>query len=69
MKRTSVNIAVRMALQWPAVPAALPEYIKPVMHSEESALKRAVIQRITAQVGEMVDRAYRMTGWRGAARC
>ncbi|ANZ48500.1 hypothetical protein BIZ78_gp075 [Erwinia phage vB_EamM_Caitlin] len=27
-QRTAVNIAVRMALIWPAVPATQPEYIK-----------------------------------------
>ena len=62
--KTSVAIAVGTALGWPAVAAAVPEHIKPAMHSEESALKQAVINRVTAQVGEMVERAYRVTGWR-----
>ncbi|QVW28720.1 hypothetical protein pEaSNUABM8_00223 [Erwinia phage pEa_SNUABM_8] len=70
MRRTSVNIAVRMALMWPAVPAAVPQYIKPVMNTEESALKQAVIARVTMQIGEMIDRAYRVTGWRkDGVRC
>lgn len=52
--KTSVTIAVRMALLWPAEPATVPEYIRGQLGPEESALKPVVIDHITRLIEEQV---------------
>ena len=54
-QRTSVNIAVRMALLWPAEPANVPDYIKQKLGPQESALKQALIDRISLRIAKALE--------------
>lgn len=52
MKRTSINMAVRMAMVWPAQPATEPEYIKPHPQPAVSAFANLMVERICNYVRE-----------------
>lgn len=54
-QRTTVNIAIRMALFWPAEPATVPEYIKQKLGPQESALKQALIDRISFRIAKALE--------------
>ena len=62
MRRTPVNIAVRVALLWPAEPATVPDYIKKKLGPQESALKQALIDRISFRV----EKALKASKWHEA---
>lgn len=64
-QRTTVNIAIRMALFWPAEPATVPEYIKKQLGPQESALKQAVVDRAIAQIEDAWQTCWRRV-WGGA---
>lgn len=67
MKRTAVNIAVRMSLLWPATPITEPEYIKSKPLPAVSAFANVMVQRIFNYIREQQLAEQFSLGQRGHA--
>lgn len=67
MKRSSISIAVRMSMLWPATPITEPEYIKPKPLPAVSAFADVMVQRIFNYIREQQLAEQFSIGQRGHA--